>query len=81
MAARMSRQHRERHSQARRTSWGERPCAVQNDALAHHITRLSGDDVEFDEIVELLIALQKAGHVSRTELIRLQASYLREAKS
>ena len=54
---------------------------TQNDALAHHITRLSGDDVEFDEIEELLIALQKAGYVSRTELIRLQASYLREAKS
>ena len=48
-------------------------------ALAHHITRLSGDDVELDEIEQLLIALQRARHLTRTELVRLQASYLREA--
>jgi hypothetical protein len=53
---------------------------TNSDALAHHITRLSGDDVEFDEIEQLLIALQRAGRVSRTELIQLQASYLHEAK-
>jgi hypothetical protein len=29
----------------------------------------------------LLIALQRAGHLSRRELVRLQASYLREARS
>ena len=53
---------------------------TENDALAHHITRLAGDDVELDEIEQLLIALQRAGHLSRTELVRLQASYLRKAK-
>jgi hypothetical protein len=51
-----------------------------SDRLAHHITRLSGDDVKLDEVEQLLIALQRAGHLTRAELIRLQASYLREAK-
>jgi hypothetical protein len=50
------------------------------DALAGHITRLAGDDVELDEVERLLIALQRAGHVSRAEAVLLQASYLREAK-
>jgi hypothetical protein len=53
---------------------------TQTDELAHHITRLAGDDVELDEIEQILIALQRAGHVSRAELVRLQAKYLRETK-
>jgi hypothetical protein len=53
---------------------------TESDRLAHHITRLAGDHVELDEVEQMLIALQRAGHVSRTELVRLQASYLREAK-
>jgi hypothetical protein len=53
---------------------------TQTDTLARHITRLAGDDVELDEIEQLLIALQRAGHLTRTEIVRLQASYLREAK-
>jgi hypothetical protein len=54
---------------------------TRNDALAHHITRLADDHVELDEVEQLLIALQRAGHLSRRELVRLQASYLREARS
>jgi hypothetical protein len=53
---------------------------TKTDALAGHITRLAGDDVELDEVEQMLIALQRAGHVSRAELVRLQASYLRETK-
>jgi len=53
---------------------------TKRDTLAHHITRLAGDDVELDEIEQLLIALQRAGHLTRIEAVRLQASYLREAK-
>ena len=53
---------------------------TQRDTLAHHFTRLAGDHVELDEIEQLLIALQRAGHLSRTEAVRLQANYLREAK-
>jgi len=51
-----------------------------SDAPAHHITRLAGDHVELDEIEQLLIALQRSGHLSRAEMVQLQASYLRELK-
>ena len=53
---------------------------TQRDMLAHHITRLAGDVVELDEVEQLLIALQRRGHLTRTEMIQLQATYLREAK-
>ena len=51
------------------------------DALAHHITRLAGDVVHLDEIEQLLIALQRSGHLSRVEMVKLQATYLREART
>lgn len=51
-----------------------------NDRLAHHISRLAGDVVEFDEIEQLLIGLQRAKHITRAETIQLQARYLHEAK-
>lgn len=52
---------------------------TERDALAHHITRLAGEDVELDEIEQLLVALQRSGHLTRSEMIQLQVSYLREA--
>jgi hypothetical protein len=36
--------------------------------------------VRLDEVECLLLGLQRAGHLSRPELIHLQANYLREAK-
>lgn len=51
-----------------------------SDALANRITKLAGDNVELDEVERLVIALLRAGHLSRAEVVRLQASYLREAK-
>ncbi len=54
---------------------------TRSDQLADEITRLSGDTVNLDEIEYLLIALQRAGHITRDELTRLQARYLREIKS
>jgi hypothetical protein len=51
-----------------------------NDRLAHHITRLAGDTVEFDEIEQLLVGLQRAKRITRQEMIQLQAQYLREAR-
>jgi hypothetical protein len=53
---------------------------TERDMLAHHITRLAGDDVELDEIEQLLIALQRSGYLSRAEMIQLQANYLREVR-
>ena len=54
--------------------------ATPTDALAHDITRLAGDDVVLDDVEQMLLALQRAGHLSRQELVRLQANYLREAR-
>ncbi len=51
-----------------------------NDLLANQITRLPGDEVEFDETELLLIALQRASHISRTDAVLLQADYLAQAK-
>jgi hypothetical protein len=51
-----------------------------NDRLAHHMSRLAGDAVELDEVERLLVGLQRAGHLSREDMIRLQAQYLREAR-
>ena len=50
------------------------------DAWARDVTRLADDDVSLDEIELLLIALQRAGHLSRPEALKLQVNYLREAK-
>jgi hypothetical protein len=51
-----------------------------NDRLAHHISRLVGDTVQLNEIEQLLIGLQRAKHITRIEMIQLQARYLHEAK-
>jgi len=48
------------------------------DHLAHHITRLAGDDIDVDLIEQMLIALQRAGRIDRAKMIELQARYLRE---
>jgi hypothetical protein len=51
------------------------------DMLANDITRLSGDTVSLDEIECMLVALQRAGHITRRDVVQLQAQYLRETKS
>jgi hypothetical protein len=50
------------------------------DVWARDVTRLADDDIALDEIELLLIELQRAGHLSRPEALRLQVNYLREAK-
>ena len=52
-----------------------------NDVLAHHVTRLSDDEVNFDAIENTTIALQRAGLLDRVLAVRLQARYLRERRS
>jgi hypothetical protein len=51
-----------------------------NDVFAHHVTRLSGDDVVFDPIENMIVALQRAGILNRVQAVRLQARYLRESR-
>ena len=53
---------------------------TRSEMLANDITRLAGDDVRLDEVECMLLALQRAGHLDRDELIHLQAKYLSEAK-
>lgn len=53
---------------------------TSTDRLAHDMTRLAGDLVELDEIEQLIIALQRAGHLTRGEAVHLTARYRREAK-
>jgi hypothetical protein len=48
-----------------------------SDVLGHHITRLSGDTVVLDEPALLLLALERAGHLTSTEAARLHGAYLR----
>jgi len=50
------------------------------DRLANDITRLAGDEVDFDPIEQMLIALQRAGKINRLLMVRLQARYLRESR-
>lgn len=50
------------------------------DEWAAQVTRLAGDDVELDAIECLLIALQRAGHISRPDALALQVQYLRETR-
>ncbi|KRQ02605.1 hypothetical protein AOQ72_05810 [Bradyrhizobium yuanmingense] len=54
--------------------------ATSNDVFAHHVTRLSGDDVNFDLIENTIVALQRAGILDRVQAVRLQARYLRESR-
>jgi hypothetical protein len=55
--------------------------ATRGDALAAHLSRLADNEpVNFDEVEQMLIALQRAGHLDRHELVQLQAKYLNEAK-
>jgi hypothetical protein len=53
---------------------------TSNDVFAHHVTRLSGDDVMFDPIENTIVALQRAGILDRVQAVRLQARYLRESR-
>lgn len=50
------------------------------DRLAGHITRLAGDDVQFDAIEQMLIGLHRIGRIDRKQMVRLQARYLRESR-
>ena len=53
---------------------------THSDQLALDMTRLADDAIQPDEIECMLFALQRAGHLSRRELVHLQVEYLREAK-
>ena len=47
------------------------------DTLGNHITRLAGDSVTLDEPALLLLALERAGHLTSVAAARLHGDYLR----
>ena len=51
---------------------------TERDMITHHITRLAGDDVRAGRNQAAAHALQRSGHLSRAEMIQLQANYLRD---
>jgi hypothetical protein len=51
-----------------------------SDLLAQHMTRLADDAIQPDEIECMLLALHRAGHLDRRQLVHLQVKYLREAR-
>ena len=51
-------------------------AATDADAWAGAVTRLSGDDIALDNTELLLIALQRAGHLTNAESLRLQHAHL-----
>lgn len=48
------------------------------DELAVNFTRLSDDEVVFDDIENLIIALERAGIIASKDVVPLHISYLRE---
>jgi hypothetical protein len=57
---------------------GVRYVQTPHDALAEVITRLSDDDVQLDDIVLLMIALERAGVIPSEHIVPLHGNYLRE---
>ncbi len=53
-----------------------RPTAL--DDLGNAITRLAGDDVPLDDTESLLLALERAGHLSAGDADRLHVAYMRQ---
>jgi hypothetical protein len=51
------------------------------DDWADDVTRLAGDDVQFDEVQELIVALRRARVVDGVELTRLHSRYLDERRN
>jgi hypothetical protein len=49
-----------------------------HDDLADTFARLSGDDAQLDDTVLLLLALERAGHVSAQDADRLHVAYMRQ---
>jgi len=51
-----------------------------NDALAEVITRLSDDDIDFDNTENTIVALKRAGIIDGKEMVKLLGGYLNEKK-
>lgn len=50
------------------------------DKWAESVTRLAGDEVRRDHTEDLIVALKRAGKISKQDVARLTVNYLRERK-
>ncbi|MEY0157403.1 hypothetical protein AB7W30_12750 [Providencia manganoxydans] len=55
-------------------------CFNAMDQWADAVTRLAGDEVVHDTVEDLLVALKRAGKITKQEVAMLSVNYLREQK-
>jgi hypothetical protein len=48
------------------------------DKIGDAMARLAGDDVELDDIERMLLALERACHLSAADANRLHVAYMRQ---
>lgn len=61
-------------------SYGVRYEPTAADQWAETVTRLAGDEVRSGPVQDLLVALKRAGRLTKDEMARLLVNYLRECK-
>lgn len=66
----------EEYVRALASAHGVTPEEDAYDRMAHVLTKLSGDDVELDEVERLLVGLKRKGVIEKTEMLMLQLEYL-----
>lgn len=55
-------------------------CYNVMDQWADAVTRLAGDEIVHDTVEDLLVALKRAGKITKQEVAKLSVNYLREQK-
>ena len=55
-------------------------CYTEMDQWADAVTRLAGDEVVHDIVEDLLVALKRAGKITKQEVATLSVNYMREQK-
>ena len=50
------------------------------DRLGNAMAQLAGDDVKLDDTEHLLLALERAGHLSTKDANRLHVAYIRQRR-
>ncbi|VEA69508.1 Uncharacterised protein [Serratia rubidaea] len=55
-------------------------CYNAMDQWADVVTRLAGDEIVHDTVEDLLVALKRAGKITKQEVAKLSVNYLREQK-
>jgi hypothetical protein len=62
-------------------SYGVSYSETENDRFANEATRLSGDNITLDGTDLLIIALRRAGILSKSEVVPLLGRYMLEQRS